>query len=272
MTAITFALGALLMTAPTDPSTAPAGLKQDLQSIASSTILFGHQSVGANVLDGLRALAHGVGVELRVAEVKGAAELRPGTFGHVFVAANGDPGRKLKSFTTALAGGDPDVALVKFCYVDFDADTDARALFDVYQATLRELRAQHPRTTFVHVTVPLQSEEDLVKSLLKKLLGKRNGAIPSNARREEFNSLLRSTFAGEPLFDLARVESTDSSGKPVSSKLDGRTVPVLDSEYTDDGGHLNAAGSWRAALALVSVLRDALAARAEAAGGSADGR
>lgn len=262
MLAVTFVAGALLMTAPHGPSSPSADVKQRLQAIAASTVLFGHQSVGANLLEGLRALAQGEGVALRIAEVKGAPELRPGTFGHVFVAENGDPRRKLASFTTALEGAEPDVALVKFCYVDFDAGTDARALFSAYEATLRDLRAKHPRTTFVHVTAPLLADEGILKALAKKLLGKKTGAVASNARREEFNALLREAYPGEPLFDLARVESVDSSGQPVSARLDGKPVPMLAGEYTDDGGHLNAAGSWRAALALVNVLGDALAARA----------
>ncbi len=244
-----------------DPSTSPDVVKQHLQAVASSTVLFGHQSVGVNVLDGLAALAQAEGVELRVAEVQGAAELRPATFGHVFVAANGDPRRKLASFTAALAGGDPDLALVKFCYVDFDAGTDVKALFELYRTTLRDLRAKHPRTTFVHVTVPLVSDDGLVKWAAKKLLGRTSGAVLSNARRDEFNALLRATYGGEPLFDLAQIESTDSSGRPVTAKLDGKIVPMLAREYTGDGGHLNGTGSWRAALGLVNVLGEALAAR-----------
>ena len=265
MLAVSFATaGALLMTAAIESSTRPDPLRQRLQAVASSTVLFGHQSVGANVLDGLRAVAREQGVELRFAEVRSAAELRPGTFGDLRVAENGNPRRKLASFATALAGGDPDVALVKFCYVDFDANTDARALFAEYQATLRDLRAKHPRTTFVHVTVPLVADEGFARSLAKKLLGKTSSAVPSNARREEFNALLRSAFGDEPLFDLARVESTDSSGRMVSAKLGNQVVPMLAAEYTEDGGHLNAAGSSRAAAALVNVLGDALTARARA--------
>jgi hypothetical protein len=266
VTAITLAAaGALLMIATSAPSTGVDPVKTRLQLVASRAILFGHQSVGGNVLEGLRAVAKEQGVELRIAEVQSAKEVQPGTFGHVLVAANGEPRRKLASFTSALGGADPDLALVKFCYVDFDARTDAKALFADYQATLRDLRARHPRTTFVHVTVPLAADEGLLKSLAKKILGKTSGAVPANARRSEFNALLRSAFAGEPLFDLAAVESTDGAGRAVSAKLDGQPVPMLAPEYTDDGGHLNAAGSRRAALALVDVLATALAARPKGA-------
>jgi len=263
------AAGAFLMIAANDPSTPPGGLKQSLKAIASSTVLFGHQSVGFNVLDGLRGLAREEGIELRIAQVNGVAELRPDTFGHVTVPSNGDPLRKLASFTTALVGGEPDVAFVKFCYVDFDVNTDTRAVFAAYEATLRELKAKHPRTTFVHVTVPLVAGDGYLKSLVKNLLGRASPAVPSNERREEYNALLRSTFANEPIYDLARVESTDSSGRPVSATLNGKAVPMLASEYTTDGGHLNAAGARRAALALVTVLGDSLSARATRVG---DGR
>ena len=254
--------GTLLMAATNESPPGAQTLKQRLQAIAAGTVFFGHRSVGANVLDGLQQLAREQGVELHIAQVPGAAGLRPGTFGHLFIEQYGDPVRRLATFTTALRGGDPDVALVKLCYLDFDANTDARAVFAAYEATLRDLRAQHPRTTFVQVTAPLKAEESFVKSLAKKLLGKSSRALPSNARREEFNALVRSTFRSEPLFDLARVESTDSSGRTVTASLDGKAVPMLAAEYTSDGGHLNAEGSKRAALALVNALGDAFAARA----------
>lgn len=263
MLAITMAVGALLMT--TAPAAPTDDVKQRLQAIAGSTVLFGHQSVGVNVLDGLRALARGEGIDLRIEEVQSAKGLQPGTFGHVFVATNGDPRRKLTSFTTALDGGDPDVALVKLCFVDFDASTDVRELFSAYRSTLLDLQAKHPRTTFVHVTVPLQAGEGILRSLAKRLLGRTSSVVPSNARREEFNALLRSTYRGEPLFDIAQLESTDSSGHSVSAQLDGKSVPMLALEYTDDGGHLNAEGSWRAALGLVDALGEALASRPKAA-------
>ena len=55
----------------------------------------------------------------------------------------------------AGAAAGVDIALVKFCYVDFDAGTDVPALFAAYQATLASLEGRYPRTTFVHVTAPL---------------------------------------------------------------------------------------------------------------------
>src|SRR3954467_7751700 len=100
------------------------------------------------------------GVPLRIHEAPNAAGLAPGTLAHFFVPENGDPLGKLANFKKALGGGSAaDIALIKFCYVDIDAATDASALFAHYQQTLAELRAANPRTTFVHVTLPLTTAQ-----------------------------------------------------------------------------------------------------------------
>ena len=40
----------------------------------------------------------------------------------------------------------------------------------------------------------------------------------------------------------------------LTAKWQGSVTPTMVPEYTDDGGHLNAAGSLRAARELISVL------------------
>jgi len=238
-------------------SGADAALKAELERLAQRNIYFGHQSVGNNLMDGIRQLAREAGVPLRIAEARTAAELRPGTFGHTLVAENGDPLRKLRSFEQAM-GSRPapvDIAFLKFCYVDIDAGTDAKALFASYRATLDGLRAKHPGTTFVHVTLPLTEAQGGAKALAKRLLGRAPYGTIENLRREEYNALLRRAYAGrEPLFDLARIESTAPDGTSVKVHWNGADAPALASAYTDDGGHLNAAGRLRAARELVSVL------------------
>jgi len=47
------------------------------------------------------------------------------------------------------------VAILKYCYVDITASTDAAALFSKYDALLRSLRLRFPSITFVAATVPL---------------------------------------------------------------------------------------------------------------------
>jgi hypothetical protein len=249
---------AVVGSAAAAPAVEDAKLRVDLETIARRTIYFGHKSVGANIVEGLVDLASQAGVPLRVTEVDGALGLAPGTFGHGPVAENRNPLLKLESFTRILDSGPPsavDIAFVKFCFVDFDSGTDASALFARYQATIAALRAKHPGTSFVHVTVPLTTVERGVKSFVKRLLGGSVYGLAENARRDEYNALLRKAYAGrEPVFDLASVESTAPDGKPEAIDWQGRSVPALVDAYTDDGGHLNREGRLRAARELVSVL------------------
>ena len=231
-------------------------LREELDKLGQRSIFFGHQSVGANILDGLTKLATREGVTLRLVELPGGTAIPPGSFAHGLIEENGNPSRKLESFTRELGSiSKVDVAFMKFCYVDFSADTDAKALFEKYQATIAGLKSRRPETSFVHVTAPLTTVQGGPKAFAKRLLGKAPGGVLENARREDYNALLRQAFQGrEPIFDLAALQSTRADGGRVTVEWNGRAVPVLASEYTDDGGHLNMVGRLRAARELVSLL------------------
>src|SRR2546421_6390993 len=151
-----FTLMAVLIASTVAVQAADSALPADMMRIAQERIYFGHQSVGANILEGVKQLADGAGVPLRIIESPSAEGLAAGSIAHVFLAENGAPLRKLQSFKNALGeGAGVDIALMKFCYVDVNGDTDATALFARYRATIAELRAKNPRTIFVHVTLPL---------------------------------------------------------------------------------------------------------------------
>jgi hypothetical protein len=234
---------------------AETGVRAELQKIARSRIYFAHQSVGANLIDGLRELAGQEGVALRIAEMPQASGVGPATFGHTFVPQNGEPLKKLENFRAALGSASVDIALLKFCYVDINADTDVKALFARYQETIAELRAKNPRTTFVHVTLPLTEVQTGPKALAKRMLGRAPYGTIENVRREQYNALLREAYAGrEPIFDLARIESTAPDGTAVRVTWQGQVAPAMSPAYTDDGGHLNAMGRLRAARELIAVL------------------
>lgn len=228
-----------------------------LERLARSRILFGHQSVGAGVMAGVARLVERERAPLRVVAVTSAADLAPGTLAHALVGVNGDPRSKLESFARLLGSGGPegvDIALVKFCYADIEPGTDTASLFESYQRTLADLAASHPRTTFVHATAPLKIMQRGLRARAKRLLGRPAGTA-DNARRGDYNALVREAYEGrEPIFDIARIESTAPGGETTSIVWGGRRVPVLVPAYTDDGGHLNAAGQERAARELVRVL------------------
>lgn len=232
-------------------------LQDDLEQLTQSTVFFGHQSVGSNILEGVQALARKGGVDLRVTETEGATGLTPGTLAHAYIDYNGAPDVKLESFHRAFekgASSSPDFALMKLCYVDFSASTDVEALFSRYRAAMEKLQSSHPAATLVHVTVPLTAKQSTFKSLAKRALG-RATSEQMNELRERFNDLLRGTYEGkEPIFDLARLESTAQDGSPTTAKLAGGEVPMLTPSYTDDGEHLNEVGSERVARELVSLL------------------
>jgi hypothetical protein len=246
----------MLLAFATSATAADDALRADLTLLATKRIYFAHQSVGANILEGVAQLSQAAGVPVRIIQAPRAADVPSAAFGHFFVPENGAPLEKLANFEAAL-GTDSgiDLALVKFCYVDIDAGTDAAALFAHYQATIARLRAQNPRTVFVHVTLPLTTVQTGPKALAKRLLGRAPYGTVENVRREQYNALMRRAYAGhEPLFDLARLESHAPDGTAVTVAWDGSVAPAMASAYTDDGGHLNARGRDLAARELVRVL------------------
>jgi hypothetical protein len=263
------AFGAVLAAGAATHARAETALKGTLQAIADRRIFFGHQSVGMNLLDGLQELAKAEGVALKVVEAS-APGVPPGTIAHAFLEENGAPLKKIAAFSRAFTSGvaaGADVALMKVCYVDITEATDVAALFATYRKTLAEAQAANPGTVFVHVTAPLQTVEDGVRALAKRLLGKPLWGSQHNARREEFNELLRREYAGKaPIFDLAKVEATRPDGGTETSRWQGRDVRTLVPAYSDDGGHLNPEGRRRAARELATVLAAIPRATAATAG------
>lgn len=230
---------------------APAVQAAPLEAAKRLRIFFAHQSVGRNVLDGLAELGSG---QLQV--VEGHSPLRAPALEHAAVGQNGDAASKLAHFERLLdeVGPGVDVALVKLCYVDITADTDVVALFAQYRQLHARLRAKFPQVTFVHVTVPLTTVQGGLTGWVKSAVGQGAGGERENAQREAFNELVRAEYATQPLFDLARLESTRADGTAQTFERRGARVRALAPEYSDDGGHLNARGRRLAALGLLEVL------------------
>lgn len=240
-----------------------------LATIATSRIYFGHQSVGANVLDGVRELSSAQPASpLAIVRTRDVDSVAGPALVEFTIGENGDPSSKARDFASVLdqkRGPTPGIAMFKYCYLDITPDTDVGRLFAAHRDSVRALQARHPELTFVHVTAPLTTLEPAPKLLVKRLLGKPTSR-DVNRKRNEFNALLRREFQGEPIFDLARIESSRADGSRTLFVAGGDTVYTLAPELTDDGGHLNAAGRRAAAMELLSVLSGAVSSRSRAGG------
>jgi lysophospholipase L1-like esterase len=102
--------------------------------------------------------------------------------------------------------------------------------------------------------MPLTTRSPGWKRMLNRILGRREAADVANVNRERYNIGIRTRYPGDPLFDLAAVESTAPDGSRSTFALNGETGYALIEEYTTDGGHLNVRGRMAAARELVRVL------------------
>jgi hypothetical protein len=224
-------------------------LAKDLDALGQARVYFNHQSVGFNILSGVERLGH---IPISQAQLGEPAAFAKKGIVHTALGVNTEPLSKIEGFRQALTAmpEPPDVALMKFCYVDFDQSTDAQALFTRYKQTIDELSARMPRTRFMHVTVPLVVSKPRWKRMVKDVLG-RNDDSYANAKREAFSELLRKSYPPERVFDLARVESTRPDGSTEGFVREGRRIPALVGDYSDDGAHLGPVGRTLAARAFV---------------------
>ena len=228
------------------------GIAEALAEISSKRIYFAHQSVGQNIIEGLKDIAKDhPGAGLKIVESSDPAALAAPAFVHSRVGKNTKPDTKMDGFAGFVNSGmgkAADIAFFKFCYVDITAGTDVNALFGQYKKTMDNLKRQYPDTVFVHVTAPLTVSEGKVKALLKKLAGRQTGR-DDNLKRNQFNALIKAEYAGkQPVFDLAAIEAQ------VQGSAAQGTALALARGYTDDGEHLNAKGRKRVAEELIKFL------------------
>jgi hypothetical protein len=243
---------------------APASVEsisaKGLESLSGKKIFFGHQSVGWNIIDGLKDIAREKGrAGFNFVETRTPGDA-PGLY-HAAIGQNGDPLGKIKDFEAIMRGGmgdKVDIALMKLCYVDFDGKTNAQGIFEAYASELSKLEAEYPRVVFVRATAPLTTDESGIKSLVKSILGK-STAAQANASRERFNELVRADCArsGKPLLDIALAEAASDDGTVNERNAGGRRYISLRDDYSSDGGHLNEAGRKVVAARFLAVLAGA---------------
>ena len=216
------------------------------QLLATRKIYFGHQSVGADIIQGLQELLAGNShIQLNVVRADNPASVAGPALVESLVGQNGDTKSKAAAFRRVVdngMGAQGGIAMYKYCFVDFQPGTDPQKMFDEYRATIEAVRAKYPRLTIVHITAPLTTVEPVWKLATKALLG-RPSARDVEIKRNIFNDLLRKQYSGkDPIFDLAEIESTRPDGSRTFFSKNGLPVYTLAPDYTYDGGHLNARG------------------------------
>jgi hypothetical protein len=233
------------------------------KTLAEKKIYFGHQSVGFNILAGIGdIMANNPLIKLNIVETDEPEDFENPLFAHSTVGSNTKPKSKIDAFANILEKGigeQADIAFFKFCYIDFHSNTNIEEVFNQYKDTIFLLKEKFPQVKLVHSTVPLTSQQTGPKAWVKKILRKPLRGYEGNITRNQFNELLRTEYEGkDPIFDLAKMESTFPDGERSSFTKDGTTYYSMVQDYTDDGGHLNETGRKVVAEQLLIFLANIL--------------
>jgi len=219
----------------------------DILAAAALDVYFEHASVGQNIVGGIDALA--------IAQPRYTSGRTSSPSPAWYDSNNGlgdndrgNPGAsaKISGFTNSMDASSGllpsklDVATYKFCWIDLDGNdddpTDGTALFNAAKAAMEILQADYPGVVFVWWTMPIERDS-------------------AYTERQEYNDAVRAYCSSNDqwLLDIADLESHNDSGV---AQLDGSNRELLYDEYTDDGGHLNAAGSQKLAKAYWKLLAE----------------
>ncbi|MBN1496881.1 MAG: hypothetical protein JXA07_08950 [Spirochaetes bacterium] len=229
--------------------------EKDWTALSLKKIYFGHMSVGSNIIDGIKDLmSKNPEIKLNIQETSDISTFQNGVFAHSNNGQNANPKSKIDAFVTTMnsgIGNRADIAFFKFCYVDFDENTDVKDVFNYYKTAMNSLVKKYPNTVIPHATVPLTTEaerlriKERVKDIIKKIIGRATRAdlnVASNIKRNEFNALLIKEYDEKNILDIAAYESTSPDGKEYLSKSAGAKHRSMVPAYTTDGGHLNEKG------------------------------
>jgi len=235
--------------------------EQQLNNLNHHKFYFMHHSVGDDIIKGIEMFADEKLTPVNIMALDGNAStlaIRENGLAHARGGKNQYPMSKLADFEKQIARFDPDnrpdIAFMKFCFVDFNPETDIDELFDRYTRTLDTLEKSYPDIRFIHVTAPLKQRPSGWKDQLNRLLGRLVWEDASNRLRQAYNQKIRNHYPPDQIFDLAKFESTARDGSRFSQEQDGMVYYSLAPEYTYDGGHLNDTGKRVLAAALIDFL------------------
>jgi len=236
--------------------------KAGWDALSKKRIFFGHQSVGANILDGINDLmAQSSRIQLSIQRTRDPKDFERPIFAESAIGMNDHPQSKIDDFRKVMEGGvgaKVDIAFFKLCFVDINTKTDVQSLFTYYKKTMDGLQSEFPKVRFIHCTAPLTTMDTGIKLAIKKLLGKDGGASV-NLRRAMYNRMITDAYGREGnVLDIARYESTFPNNERMVRKIGGLDCYGLVPGYTSDGGHLNQIGRITVAAELLKLLQSML--------------
>lgn len=208
-----------------------------LRTAQELRIVFGHESVGFDVIHGLQALSSAKPERYRLAvqpQIQAQWFSRNRGLGEFFFHANGNPMGKFDDFEQRVRGGfgeAVDVAVMKLCYADMTERSDPPTIFERWRGLYEGLEKDYPRVRFVWWTVPVPQPSRCGEKRTAI-----NGLIRDHARRN-----------GEVLLDVADIECHTPDGREVRHP-DG-SERLWEGYGRDQGGHLNDEGAQRVARA-----------------------
>lgn len=218
----------------------------NISILKDKRIYFGHQSVGNDIISGIEQIKKEKdGFEINIIDLNESIELPSTFFAHSNIGENENPNSKCDAFSTVLNnyGESFDIALMKFCYIDINRDSDVNEMFKYYKKTMDSLSTNYPNIKFLHLTSPLRSNPRGVGVWIREILGRQNNIKLDNIKRNEYNELIRQDFPEMEIFDLAEIQSTYPNGRRESFEQNGKNYYSLIEDYTYDGGHLSEIGS-----------------------------
>jgi hypothetical protein len=231
----------------------------EIQNLSTKKIFFGHMSVGNNLINGLDdlKLEDQRMSNFSIIKISAKSEIMGPGFYHKINGKNGNPMSKCDAFKNFLiedsTGSNFDIVSFKLCYVDIKEDTDIKKEFDKYEQTITEIKNTFPNLKIFHTTIPLLAHNFSLKNRIKNIL---TGDL-ANIKRNQFNNLILDKYIGvDPIFDLAKIESTYPDQKREFFTSKGEQYFSLIMDYSYDGGHLNELGRKWAAAELIKVLID----------------
>jgi hypothetical protein len=234
-----------------------ADVTRDVDNLTNKKIYFGHQSVGLNLIDGLQDIGV-VDSKFPAIETKSAEDIAGAGLYHARVGQNLDPKSKIDEFVQLMRSGiaeKVDIAFLKLCYVDIDAETDVDAVFSYYVEEIEKLQSEYPQLKIIHLTGPLKTTKSTWKTKIKTLIGAENiWEYSDNIKRNSYRELILDTY--HDVFDIAKYVSTGDDGYSESFTYNDKKYLSLREDYTDDGGHLNVKGRSFVAEKLVNFISE----------------